>query len=69
MPDPKQIALDCPHPDPCPSSECWGQFFLLKHYGIICTIRLLQLTGGDMGKVYELSKAAQLEHTEGLGGA
>jgi len=56
-----------PHPERCPGEDCRGQFFLLRHYGIICTIRLQQLTNGSMTKVLELSKQAEIERMEGLG--
>lgn len=56
-----------PHPDRCPGSMCRGQFFWIKHYGIICTIKLEQLTGGKMSEVFKLSDEARLEKFEGLG--
>lgn len=56
-----------PHPDRCPGPDCAGQFMWLKHYGIICTVRLQQLTGGSITKLFELSKQAHIENLEGLG--
>jgi hypothetical protein len=56
-----------PHPERCPSADCRGQFFLLKHYGAICTVRLLQLTDGKLLKIFELSDKAHEEKTQGLG--
>lgn len=58
---------DWPHPDRCPSNDCRGQFFLLKHYGIVCTVKLHQLTGGSVAKAYELSREALIERSDGLG--
>lgn len=31
-----------PHPERCPSTECRGQFFLLRNYGIVCSVVLEQ---------------------------
>jgi hypothetical protein len=56
-----------PHPNRCPSSECRGQFLWLRHYGVICSVRLQQLTGGSVARLYELSNEAHINKTEGLG--
>lgn len=58
---------DWPHPERCPSSSCRGAFLFLRYYGIICSVRLEQLTGGSMTKVIELSEKAHIERSEGLG--
>jgi hypothetical protein len=60
------------HPDRCPGSNCWGQFFLVKHYGIICIIKLLQIAQDRKctsieSAAWELSREAHLEKSEGLG--
>lgn len=56
------------HPEPrCPSGDCRGQFFILKHYGVICTLKLLELTDGDAVKMCELSHQLWIEKSEGLG--
>lgn len=61
--------LEWPHPNRCPGTDCRGQFFFLTHYGVICTVRLLQLTDGSPSSVIKLSEEARKEHLEGLGGA
>jgi hypothetical protein len=63
----EQTSLDWPHPEKCPSDMCRGQFFWIKHYGMVCSVRLYQLTGGSMVKVCELSDRARIERMEGLG--
>ena len=59
--------IEWPHPDLCPSSDCRGQFLWLRHYGMICTVRLLQLTDGQLTNLFKLSRDAQIERSEGLG--
>jgi hypothetical protein len=59
-----------PHPERCPSSDCRGQFYWIKHYGMICTIVLNRLGKTDISrliKAEELSKQAQIDKMEGLG--
>ena len=58
-----------PHPDRCPGSDCRGQFFWIKHYGMICTVRLYQIANGRNVVVVaaELSREALIARSEGLG--
>lgn len=56
-----------PHEERCPSSDCRGQFLFAKHIGVICTVRLLQITGGSMSRLIELQHEAHIAQTEGLG--
>jgi len=64
-----RLDRDCHPADRCPSSGCHGMFFLLRHYGVICSVRLEQLTGNDETRIYELFRQAQLERLDGVGGA
>lgn len=59
--------VEWPHPDRCPGGDCRGQFFWLKDYGMICTVRLVQLTGGSVVKLIELSHTMRVEKAEGCG--
>lgn len=65
--NPVDELLAWPHPSRCPSTECRGQFFTLLHYGVICTVRLFQLTNGSDEEIRKLSEEALAEHLDGLG--
>lgn len=63
-------ADDWPHPDRCPGPDCRGQFFWIKHYGMICSIGLSRLGDNDTARLLramELSEQAKIRAMEGLG--
>jgi hypothetical protein len=63
---------DWPHPDRCPGSDCRGQFFWIRHYGMICSIRLAEemdargTRSPDLAAMW-MSREAFESKSEGLG--